>query len=111
MVVVNGEINIGRCIKMGNKGTQQEGVMELKEFVGQTTAVSSVSFSVEAAKKLGKMPIICSFWPPGLGKTTLARLVAQEVAANFVETTGNSLSNVKDVLNILLSFSRPTVFL
>lgn len=96
---------------MGNKGTQQEGVMELKEFVGQTTAVSSVSFSVEAAKKLGKMPDhMLFFGPPGLGKTTLARLVAQEVAANFVETTGNSLSNVKDVLNILLSFSRPTVF-
>jgi len=95
---------------MGNKGTQQEGVMELKEFVGQTTAVSSVSFSVEAAKKLGKMPDhMLFFGPPGLGKTTLARLVAQEVAANFVETTGNSLSNVKDVLNILLSFSRPTV--
>jgi len=85
--------------------------MELKEFVGQTTAVSSVSFSVEAAKKLGKMPDhMLFFGPPGLGKTTLARLVAQEVAANFVETTGNSLSNVKDVLNILLSFSRPTVF-
>jgi len=96
---------------MGNKGTQQEGVMELKEFVGQTTAVSSVSFSVEAAKKLGQMPDhMLFFGPPGLGKTTLARLVAQEVAANFVETTGNSLSNVKDVLNILLSFSRPTVF-
>ena len=96
---------------MGNNGTQREGVMELKEFVGQTTAVSSVSFSVEAAKKLGKMPDhMLFFGPPGLGKTTLARLVAQEVAANFVETTGNSLSNVKDVLNILLSFSRPTVF-
>lgn len=96
---------------MGNKGTQQEGVMELKEFVGQTTAVSSVSFSVKAAKKLGKMPDhMLFFGPPGLGKTTLARLVAQEVAANFVETTGNSLTNVKDVLNILLSFSRPTVF-
>lgn len=49
---------------MGNKGTQQEGVMELKEFVGQTTAVSSVSFSVEAAKKLGKMPDHMLFFGP-----------------------------------------------
>lgn len=95
---------------MVNKGTQSEGIMELKEFVGQSTAVSSVSFSVEAAKKLGKMPDhMLFFGPPGLGKTTLARLVAREVGANFVETTGNSLTNVKDVLNILLSFSRPTV--
>jgi Holliday junction DNA helicase RuvB len=81
------------------------------EFIGQQTAVSTVSFSVQAAKKLGRMPDhMLFFGPPGLGKTTLARLVASDVDAAFVETTGNSLVSTKDVLNVLLSFSRPTVF-
>ncbi|NPV88789.1 Holliday junction branch migration DNA helicase RuvB [Coprothermobacteraceae bacterium] len=79
-------------------------------FVGQQQAARIVSFSVQAALKMGCMPDhMLFFGPPGLGKTTLARLVAQEVGARFVETAGNALTSVKDVLNILLSFKEPTV--
>ncbi|WP_018963200.1 Holliday junction branch migration DNA helicase RuvB [Coprothermobacter platensis] len=84
--------------------------MELHGFIGQTNVVSAISFSVDAAKRLNRMPDhMLFFGPPGLGKTTMARLVASEINAGFVESTGNSLVNIKDVLNLLLSFPRPTV--
>src|SRR5207237_134184 len=64
----------------------------LAEFIGQEKAKEQLSIALEAAKSRGEaMDHVLLFGPPGLGKTTLATIIANELGVGFQPTSGSPL--------------------
>lgn len=78
----------------------------LKEFIGQKELKSRLKIFIEAAKKR-KDPLehIIFYGPPGLGKTTLANLLASEMGVNIKITSGPALERSGDLASILTSLN------
>ena len=61
----------------------------LSEFIGQENAKEQLRIHIEAAKKRGDaLEHVLLVGPPGLGKTTLARIIANEVQSNYKQAIG-----------------------
>ena len=74
----------------------------LAEFVGQAQAKGNLSVFIEAAKARGEaLDHVLLFGPPGLGKTTLAQIIARELGVNFRATSGPVLAKAGDLAAIL----------
>lgn len=87
----------------------EEAVVELSlrpqrlvEFIGQSAIKESLSISIEAARRR-KEPLdhLLFFGPPGLGKTTLADLIARELGANLITASGPALEKPRDLVTPL----------
>ena len=74
----------------------------LKEFVGQNKVKENLAVAIEAAKSRGEaLDHVLLYGPPGLGKTTLAAIIANELAVAFQQTSGPALQIKGDLTAIL----------
>lgn len=79
----------------------------VRDFVGQQKTVENLKVFIEAARKR-KEPLehTLLFGPPGLGKTTLAHIIAQEMNVNIYPTSGPILERPFDLAGILSNLKR-----
>ena len=74
------------------------------EYVGQTSVVENLKIAIDAAKRRGEpLEHVLFYGPPGLGKTTLAALIAKDMAHALRPTSGPTLDKPKDLVGILTS--------
>ena len=74
----------------------------LKEFIGQPKVKENLSVAIEAAKSRGEaLDHILLYGPPGLGKTTLATIIANELGVGYQQTSGPTLQIKGDLTAIL----------
>src|SRR3954453_23634342 len=74
----------------------------LAEFVGQAQTKANLKVFIDAARERGEaLDHVLLFAPPGLGKTTLAQIIARELGVNFRATSGPVLAKAGDLAAIL----------
>lgn len=75
---------------------------DLAEFIGQAALVEKVSIALSAAKKRKEQAEHILFHgPPGLGKTSLAHIIAREMGTKIFATSGPALARAGDLMGIL----------
>ena len=83
----------------------------LAEFLGQKAIKENLAVFIEAAKERNEsLDHLFLIGPPGLGKTTLAQVVAHELGADFKVTSAPALEKPKDLAGILTTLTEKTVF-
>jgi Holliday junction DNA helicase RuvB len=85
----------------------------LAEFIGQTKAKEQLAIALQAAKSRGEaLDHVLLFGPPGLGKTTLATIIANELDVGFQQTSGPALQVQGDMAAVLTNLkARQVLFL
>src|SRR4030088_493125 len=74
----------------------------LADFTGQPRLKENLAIAIEAARKRGEaMDHVLLYGPPGLGKTTLATIIATELGVAFEQTSGPTLQIKGDLTAIL----------
>ncbi len=83
----------------------------LEDFTGQTKLKENLSIAIEAAKRRGEaLDHVLLYGPPGLGKTTLATIIANEMGVAFDQTSGPILQKKLDLTGILSNIRPQQVF-
>ena len=85
----------------------------LEEFVGQTKMTSNLSIFIRAARERQEpLDHVLFYGPPGLGKTTLAHIIAHELGSDIKSATGPAVEKAGDLAGILTNLqSRDVLFI
>ena len=84
--------------------------LAFSDFRGQTQVVKNLSIFVQAAKQRGEsLDHVLLYGPPGLGKTTLSNIIANELGVGFKVTSGPVLDKPGDLAGLLTSLERNDV--
>src|SRR5690349_19371883 len=79
---------------------------EINEFSGQSQVIENLVIFIKAAKMRGEaLDHVLFHGPPGLGKTTLSRIVANELGVNIKETSGPVIEKPGDLAGLLTNLS------
>ena len=99
---------VDRLISAESKSTQEEAIeralrpKRLSEYVGQAKIREQLSIFIEAARRReDSLDHVLLFGPPGLGKTTLAHIIAAEMGVNLRSTSGPVLERAGDLAAML----------
>jgi holliday junction DNA helicase RuvB len=83
----------------------------LQDFVGQASVKDQLGVFIEAARARGEpLDHVLLAGPPGLGKTSLAQIIANELEVPFVQTSGPALERKADVAAFLTALDPGSVF-
>jgi Holliday junction DNA helicase RuvB len=94
----------------GDEGEGHIRPQRLEDFVGQPELRANLSVFITAAKARGDaLDHVLFFGPPGLGKTTLAQIVAREMGVGFRATSGPVISKAGDLAAILTNLEQNDV--
>src|SRR6202035_1432649 len=84
----------------------------LDDFTGQSKLKENLSIAIQAARMRGEaMDHVLLYGPPGLGKTTLASIIAEELQVQFTTTSGPVLQKKLDLTGSLRNIRMHQVFL
>jgi len=104
-----------RSARMADPEPQAEDLQEevrlrplrLSEFVGQPSVQEQLSIFLEAARRRGEaLDHVLFHGPPGLGKTTLAAILAQELGVEITQTSGPVVEKPGDLAGLLTNLGR-----
>jgi holliday junction DNA helicase RuvB len=102
-----------RLISSAQRGEDVDTTMRpqsLDEFVGQKAARANLKVFVEAARGRGEaLDHVLFVGPPGLGKTTLAQIMARELGVNFRSTSGPVIAKAGDLAALLTNLEERDV--
>ena len=83
---------------------------KLSEYIGQDKAKNNLSIFIQAAMKRGEaLDHVLLYGPPGLGKTTLAGIIANEMGVNFRQTSGPAIERQGDLAALLTNLQEHDV--
>ncbi|MBT7631254.1 MAG: Holliday junction branch migration DNA helicase RuvB, partial [Desulfobacula sp.] len=82
-----------------------------KEYIGQDDTVETLKIAIQAAKMRSEsLDHILLHGPPGLGKTTISHIIANEMEKNLVVTSGPALEKGGDLIGILTNLGEGDIF-